>query len=630
MSISSDEEWHHAKVGLFLVDDDGVLYGLTCKHVTAFPNDGKIYVRTQSGAMESIGTVLYLSRELSNKTAGKFQYDVDVFEVESQFKQSCSNLRICSLRKYRSVNFFKDSRNVLFGSPFSSITDGKVSSTEKKSTKSNTKSGYCSVHHDSVDPNTIGCDTSTIISIESLAVHDPKGISDSNTPLSLKIDLKTSVEGSETENETGSGSCISGQIESEEVHKSESSDLPDYSILLHSCGALFKPGDSGTVIVREKNNTLELLGILTGSYKSESNNENYITCLLLQKGLQILNYKYDKTFHIFHPSKEQRKDNGELILSGSEIWIKTQLQSVKSPEDIADIDYQFVEIIYNLIDNMKDDDISTKNLQLEEENEKLLSNCVSSMGELKSQESICDSPAVRCYYLCMNGCSFLYKGDFSRSIQQLTAAAKMIIKLPCRNRLLCRMITYATWNLLKTEKLKDMEQVLFVAEPYMASMKKLNVCPNSSMGYYFFDYARFYIKQGKINKALEKANASLVQFRQGKKPSVGKILSLAMVARLYLNCGDEFERRNFEIVASRVHEAKELLGEARQPSAYSVVAETTILLTETDLYYRLGNIDQAIESAARCFDLASANNLNEEQIHAGIRIQKLEEMCSKM
>ena len=118
---------------------------------------------------------------------------------------------------------------------------------------------------------------------------------------------------------------------------------------------------------------------------------------------------------MLHSSKAVRKRHDAVILAGSEIWIKTQLQSVKSPEDIAEIDYQFVEIIHNLIDNMKDDDISTTNLQLEEENEKRLSICGSKMEEI--DKSICDSPAVRCYHLCMNGCSFLYKGEFNKSMR---------------------------------------------------------------------------------------------------------------------------------------------------------------------------------------------------------------------
>ena len=210
-------------------------------------------------------------------------------------------------------------------------------------------------------------------------------------------------------------------------------------------------------------------------------------------------------------------------------------------------------------------------------------------------------------------------------MKELTAAAKMIIKLPCRNRLLCRMITYATWNLLKTEKLSDMKDVLSVAEPYMTLMRHFNVCPNSSMGYYFFDYARFYIKKGNNYKALEKANASLVQFRQGNKPSVGKILALIMVARLYLSCGEDFERRNCGIIATGVHEAKELIDEARESSANTVVEETTILLTEIDFHYRAGNIGRALNAARRCFDLADANNLKEEQQRAEIRIKSLKE-----
>ena len=437
------------------------------------------------------------------------------------------------------------------------------------------------------------------------------------------------IKQNQTVNDDGVGVCITGQIESDEVHDSEKADLPDYNFLLQSSGAPFNPGDSGTVIVRENKGAIELIGVVTGSFESEKRGgKDYVACLLLSKGLQLLNSKYNKQFSVLQQSAKVEKFNDDVIFAGSEIWIKITLQSVKSPEDIAEIDYQFVEIIHNLVDNMKDDDISSINLQLEEENEKRLSTCVSKMEDLDG--SLCDSPAVRCYYLCMNGCSFLYKGEYSESMKELSAAAKMITRLPCRNRLLCRMITYATWNLLKTEKLGEMKEILAVAESYMAEMRHINVCPNSSMGYYFFDYARFYIRRGKNDNALEKANAALVQFRQGKKPSVGKILALAMVARLYLSCGDDFERMNDKIVASRINEAQELLHEARQSSANTIVEETTILLTEIDLYYRAGNVERALTIARKCFDVASESNLKEEQQRANIRIKSMMEMSSKL
>lgn len=56
------------------------------------------------------------------------------------------------------------------------------------------------------------------------------------------------------------------------------------------------------------------------------------------------------------------------------------------------------------------------------------------------------------------------------------------------------------------------------------------VCPTKNIGYYFFDYARFYNKRGKVSKALGKANASLSRFREVSGPNVGRTLAAAMIA----------------------------------------------------------------------------------------------------
>ena len=237
MSISSDEEWHYAKDGLFLNDEYDNIYGLTCKHVTLFPTDGKIYVKTHSGAMQSVGHVLNRgeAQELSDKTASQFQCDVDIFKVDSQFKSCCFNLRRRLLRHYRSVEIFKHSREVLFGLPVSSITHGKI----------------------------------TV---------------DENDKQSMR-EVFYFTDESEIMNDEGGGFCITGQIESDEIHETENADLPVYNILLQASGTLFNPGDSGTVIARENERTLELIGIVTGSFKSENRNKNYIICLLLKEGL---------------------------------------------------------------------------------------------------------------------------------------------------------------------------------------------------------------------------------------------------------------------------------------------------------------------------------------------------------
>ena len=502
------------------------------------------------------------------------------------------------MKSYISVDVFEGRVDSLYGSAFSSLSNGEVIPIERNFRRTD---------------------------------HEIKELSNSLVSEMLSIHIQDSRSGTSEfqvkEDSLKAFTCIAGYIESQSVHEIEKANLPEHSILVRCCKTKFKPGDSGIVIACADEGKLVLVGVLTGLFKSEMTGKSYITCQEFRKGLDTLEETYGKKFFLHHDSNQQlktsRSSEGHQIMSGSVILIKAVDVSVKSPEDIAEIDYEFVTVILYLIDNMKDDCMSSRDIEQEMQSEKRLSVCVSARGKLETPENICTSPAVTCYYLCMKGCGFLYQGKFEESIEELKAATKMITKLPCRNRMLCRLITYTTWTLLKTGRLKKMEEVLLETEPYIASMKEQAVCPNSSVGYYYFDYARYYVHKGDYHKALEKANASLAHFRQGSKPSVGKILSLAMIARLYLNCGENFERRNSTIVKSQLNEARELLSEAKELSSQTATEEVTVLLTEIDLYYRAENIKKALEITKKCLKLARENDLEEEMGRAEIRLKEL-------
>lgn len=416
MSISSYDEWRHAKVGLFLSDENNDIFALTCKHVTQFPDDGKFYVETNSGKMEILGTVLNKSPESLGPTDRKFYYDVDVIKICGQFENSCRNWDPIILSKYNSVSMFNGPRDALFNSNFASLIEGNVSfHNDSKKLERKNENEYTNplltitevvkdrdlnvianpIKKTSENNGSVEEKSKHILETESVDSHEQILFTSHGNVISEEA--KTKVNAYDT--------CISGRIESRKVHEAERTDLPEYNILLRPYGKDFEPGDSGIVIASENGGGLELVGVLTGAFKSEINNENYITCLLLQKSIEILREVYNKQFVILDTSRLANSKDA-WILSGFVIWIKTTDLCVKSPEDIAEVDYNFVEIILNLIDNMKDDDIPPEKLQLEVTNEKLLSKCVSSMKQLKFHEYLCDSPAVACYYSCMRGCSF--------------------------------------------------------------------------------------------------------------------------------------------------------------------------------------------------------------------------------
>lgn len=303
---------------------------------------------------------------------------------------------------------------------------------------------------------------------------------------------------------------------------------------------------------------------------------------------------------------------------------------VKDPEDIVKSDFILFEHLITLIDCFGYKTFSTNETKLENYFEEQLSKHVNSRNESIHTIS-CHSDSEECFRQCMIGCQYLYSENFVKSDEHLKAAVRLISKASCRNRLLCKLITYSTWQLLETGKLDNMKKLLEDGESYMLKMKECNACPLKSIGYHYFDYARYYRRTHNCNEAMGMARKSLEFFELDEKyrgkPSHGKCFALSMIARLNLHCGENFETRHQKMID--IKEAEECIVDFKSFGKLPAVEKTSYLLVKTDLHYRKGEIEKAQRCARKCCHLAAQNRLKQELSQALIRIKELSKMLNK-
>lgn len=388
------------------------------------------------------------------------------------------------------------------------------------------------------------------------------------------------------------------------------------------------PGDSGNVLLMERDDTLYIVGMVVGGYTTTSTiSEEFCLCGNLHHGKLFLEKQFGKTFQLPTTSNlgPINKENAIecFVSSGSVIW-------VKDPEDIVKSDFILFEHLITLIDCFGYTTFSTNETKLENYFEEQLSKHVNSRNE-SIQTISCHSDSEECFRQCMIGCQYIYSENFVKSDEHLKAAVRLISKASCRNRLLCKLITYSTWQLLETGKLDNMKKLLEDGESYMLKMKECNACPLKSIGYHYFDYARYYKRTHNCNEAMSMARKSLEFFELDEKyrgkPSHGKCFALSMIARLNLHCGENFETRDQKMID--IKEAEECIVDFKSFGKLPAVEKTSYLLVKTDLHYRKGEIEKAQRCARKCCHLAAQNRLKQELSQALIRIKELSKMLNK-
>lgn len=421
-----------------------------------------------------------------------------------------------------------------------------------------------------------------------------------------------------TNNETRSMKCIFGKILRR--YKYESVFRESENVFLFSSEEVVE-GDSGNALLMEKGENVCIVGFVLGG-KFEFENKKYNMFLEFKHGMKILSDIYQKSFIIPSFELSEQKYLEFNIKPGFVIW-------VKSPENVAKTDFDLFNHVMLLIDCFNNQ-FCPNITRLENSFEEQLSKHVNARNENihKIQRGTDDE---NCFLECMRGCDYMYSGKIQLSQIHLKEAVRILPKTSCRNRLLCKLITYSTWLLLELDKLNEMQKLLEDGVTYLLKMKECNSCPLKSIGYHYFDYARFFNAKHKYDKALEMAKTSLEYFQNDEehrgKASHGKYFALAMIARMNLLCGVNFETRHLPM--RDLQEAEESVRDIERMGVLPAVERTSFLLLKADLLYRKGEIENAMALSKDCYQDAAKNKLTQEMKGAVARLKELVRICKR-
>ena len=423
---------------------------------------------------------------------------------------------------------------------------------------------------------------------------------------------------------------VFGRICSADVHK-EISHLINvkHNFIVEGHGGTFaQEGDSGRLVAsRSEDGYLELVGITTaGKFSSEFLGDipqNWSVCLLLKSGLKMLHKVYKKKLHVCNQSLTLSDSEAKLKF-GAVIWFKT-------PEQIKQPDFDLCEHLETLTACFALDETS-ENVDLLLKFEVKLSNKVFSRDELASEEYTYDQSDQVCVFNSMLACQYLYEKRFKEAEKHLKTACRVISKrsrFPVR--LLCKVISYVTWLFLDMDKLDEMKLLLDASLEFMEETKHFKSFPSESIGYQYYDYARYYLRKNQNIEAAQMAKRSVDYFMQENRGEDGspnrQILATAQYAMIKLGCGDEFDTYDKPITNDDIDEVETCLVELgdvaeQQPS----VQLTDYLLAVCDLNYRKGNIAKAIEVAQKCCKIAREKSLEDEILWSRNRIEILSKL----
>ena len=169
----------------------------------------------------------------------------------------------------------------------------------------------------------------------------------------------------------------------------------------------------------------------------------------------------------------------------------------------------------------------------------------------------------------------------------------------------------------------------------MEETKHFKSFPSESIGYQFYDYARYYLRNHQDQDAAQMAKLSVEYFMQENRDDDGspnrQILAVSQFAMIKLGCGEEFDTYDQAINNDDIVKVEEYLGQLGavandQPS----VQLTDYLLAVCDLNYRKGNIEKAIEAAQRCLKIAGEKGIEDEILWARNRLKILSRLKTKM
>ena len=424
-----------------------------------------------------------------------------------------------------------------------------------------------------------------------------------------------------------------GRICSAEVHE-QFSDLLNvkHNFIVEGQDSPFaQEGDSGRLVAsRSKDGCLELIGITTaGKFQLDFGemSKKCSLCLLLNSGLKMLRRFYKKKLCLHYKSLSVNGTEAKLK-AGIVIWFKT-------PEQIKQPDFDLCEQLETLTACFAVKEASD-NVNLLLKFEVKMSNKVFSRDDVASDDYSYDQSDQICVFNSMLACQYLYEKRFKEAENHLKTACRMVPKrsrFPIR--LLCKVISYVTWLFLDMGKLDEMKSMLDASLKFMKETKHFKSFPSESIGYQYYDYARYYLRKHQEQNAAQMAKRSVEYFKHEKRDNDGSpnrlALAVSQFAMIKLGCGEEFETHEQTIATDDIDEVEKYLKQLDdvaddQPS----VQLTDYLLAVCDLNYRKGKIPKAIEAAQRCLKIAGEKGLEDEILWSRNRLKTLSRLKTNM
>ena len=432
------------------------------------------------------------------------------------------------------------------------------------------------------------------------------------------------------ESQSSEKKALTGKVCGADTHK-DHSDLINFShnfIVDGIVSPFAKEGDSGRIVgTISDDGTLELVGIIVAGRFSLRNgdiSQNCSLCLLLNSGLKLLNKYYKKTLRLCNKSSSDKIALTNTLKEGSIIWFKTPEQ-IKVPDFDLCEQLEMLTACFSVKDNQDD-------VQILVNFENKMSNKVFSREDVSSDNYNFDYSDQNCVFNSMLACQYLYEKRFKKAENHLKTACRMVSsrsRFPVR--LLCKVISYATWFFLDMNKLDEMKLLLDAGLEFMEDTGHFVSFPTESVGYQYYDYARYYLRINEVQQAAQMAKRSVEYFMSECRKDEGSpnrlILAVSQFALIKLGCGEEFESSHQIISEEDVNEAGRYLKEVEniadeQPS----VQLTDYLIAQCDWHFRKSNLGKAIKAARQCLKIAQANKLEDEIKWSRIRLETLLKM----
>ena len=246
---------------------------------------------------------------------------------------------------------------------------------------------------------------------------------------------------------------------------------------------------------------------------------------------------------------------------------------------------------------------------------------------------------TKCIVLYLKACDALYKAEYEDAERFIKLADAAVYDTMCPLFMRSEIFTQKTWLCLRTNRLGLMENLLVENEQFL--LANPNLWSNKAVGWFYYDYGRFYVTMVKISKPLQRCRRmkaihrsvkayeiyqerakrclrkSIDYFSQSNSSDgpIGMGFSLSLLASIELQCVSE-ETISDIIDTTSIQEAEKLLKTVTTLfDDVPGILKATYLQSESDLYLRKGKITEAQatieEGIALCKELDLKDDLKD-------------------